>query len=265
MQTSNFKLQISNLLFLVLITLSGCAGRQEIRPSKVLPVTVADILKKMEESSERVHSLKGLANIKVTYNGSGTNVKEVVVVKRPEKMRLETIGLFGNPVLILATDGHSVSIYEQAENRFYKGDISSRDIVLPFPLNLLGTWNVPDMLLGGTSVIKYGKGDIEFSDAEKRYVLTLRSADGFRRQVITVDAENLRLMKSETIDGERGMALSVAFSDYQDVDNIPFPKDIKIQFADKPDILQIRYEDIELNKEAADELFVITPPENSNK
>ena len=67
------------------------------------------------------------------------------------------------------------------------------------------------------------------------------------------------------MDGERGVAASITFNNYQDVGNVPFPKEIKVQFLDKPDTLYISYEDIELNTEVADELFVLTPPESSIK
>ncbi|MDO8445806.1 MAG: DUF4292 domain-containing protein [Deltaproteobacteria bacterium] len=247
------------------VYLAGCAVRHEVRPSKALPITADEIISILEEGREKVHSLRGMASVKAVYNGKKTNVKEIVVAKRPSKIRAETVGLFGSPVLILAIDGSLLSIYKPAESVFYKGNVSSHDVSLPFPLNLVGTEELTNILLGGTSLIKYGNSDVEFSESENAYILNLRSPDGFKRQMISVDAKTLRLMKSEIMDGERGVAASVTFSNYQDVGNVPFPKEIKVQFLNKPDTLYISYEDIELNVEAADEFFVLTPPENSNR
>lgn len=240
------------------IYLAGCAG-QEIKPSKALPAA-GEIIRHIEERHGKIYSLKGMASIKGTYNSKDSNFKEVLVVKRPSKIRAETVGLFGNPVFTFALDGPALSIYKPAENIFYKGNISSHEIKLPFPLDEVGGEELANILLGGISLIKYGNSDIEVSEAENSYILTLRSPDGFKKQVITTDTRNLRLKKSEIIDSERGMVLSATFDNYQDIGSLSFPKEIKIQFANKPDILKINYEDIELNTDVPDELFVLTPP-----
>lgn len=206
-----------------------------------------------------------MANIKGTYNGKDSNFKEVLVVKRPSKIRAETVGLFGNPVFTLALDGPALSIYKPEENIFYKGSISSHEIRLPIPLNELGGEELANILLGGISLIEYSNNNIEFSEAKNSYILTLRSPDGFKKQIITTDTRNLRLKKSETIDDERRMTLSATFDNYQDIGSLSFPKEIKIQFSNRPDTLQINYEDIDLNTDLPDELFVLTPPESNNK
>ena len=246
------------------IYLAGCAARQDIKPSKAIPAA-GEIIRHIEESRGKVYSLKGMASIKGTYNGKDSNFKEVLVVKRPSKIRAETVGLFGNPVFTLALDGPALSIYKPAENIFYKGSVSSHEIRLPIPLDEVGGEELANILLGGISLIEYGNSDIEFSEAENSYILTLRSPDGFKKQVITTDTRNLRLKNSETIEDETGMVLSATFGNYQDIGSLSFPKEIKIQFANRPDTLQINYEDIERNTDLPDELFILTPPLNSIK
>lgn len=256
----------SNVVLLTVsaVYLAGCAARQEIKPSKALPAA-GQIIRHIEESRGKVYSLKGMASIKGTYNGKDSNFKEVLVVKRPSKIRAETVGLFGNPVFTLALDGSALSIYNPAENIFYKGGISSHEIRLPIPLNELGGEELANILLGSISLIEYGNSDIEFSETENSYILTLRSPDGFKKQVITTDTRNLWLKKSEIIDGEKVITLSATFDNYQDIGSLSFPKEIKIRFVNRPDTIQINYEDIELNTDLPDELFVLTPPESSNK
>ena len=253
------------LLFTIYCTLftalflAGCAGRQEIKTSKPLPPAV-EIIRHLEEVRGKVSSLKVMASVKVAYNGKESNVKEVLVVKRPSKIRAETVGLFGSPVFTLVLDGSALSIYKPAENIFYSGNISSHEIKLPFPLDELRSEDLANILLGGISLIKFGKSDIEFSDTENSYILTLTSKDGFKRQVITIETINLLLKKNEIIDGELGTTFSTTFGNYQDIGSLSFPKEINIHFVNRPDTLQINYEDIELNTDLPDELFVLTPP-----
>lgn len=247
------------LLTVSAIYLAGCAARQEIRPSKTLPAA-GDIIRSLEENLGKVRSLKGMASVKIVHNDKNTSAKEVLVVKKPSQVRAETIGLFGNPVFVLVMDGPAFSIHKPAENIFFKGNISSHEMQLPFPLNELGAEELANILLGGTSLIKYNSSDIRFSEDEKAYILTLGSPDGFKKQAITIDARNLQLTRSDITDGERGTVVSFTFGKYQDVGNLSFPKEIKGQFLDKADTLEISYDDIELNTEVADELFVLTPP-----
>lgn len=251
------------LLFTVFaIYLAGCAsGRHDLKPSETLP-KADEILKGLENVRERVNSLKGLASVKVVAGGNGANVKEVVVVKRPGKMRLETIGIFGSPLLIMATDGPSLAMHMPAENRFFRKELSSEDV--PFPFNILAAGEIADIFLGSTPVVRYSSSQIEYSD-EGNYLLILGSSDSLKKQAISMEAGTLLLLRSEITDGERGIDVSVSYSDYQDISGIPFPKEIKIETSPNQGSLLIRYEDIELNSEINDDLFVLAPPENNTE
>lgn len=261
MKKDSFLLTPAILLLAVsTVYMGACTPRARgIQPSKPLP-DAGEIIRHLDDNNKKVFSLKGMANVKIVTEGKDVNVKEVLVVKRPSKIRVETIGLFGNPLFILALDGPDLSINRPAENVFYRGNISSGRIKLPFPLNEFGSEELADILTGSVSPIKYGSIAIDFSDDGNSYLLILVSPDGLNKQMITTTIKDLRLKKSETIDNEKGMALSVTFDDYQVIGDIPFPKEIVIKFVNRPDSMQINYEDIELNTDLPDELFILTPP-----
>ncbi len=262
-EKNSLRLMSHVLLFtLFVIYLAGCAsGRHDLKVRESFP-KADEILKGLESARERVCSLKGLANVKVVAGGNGASVKEVMVVKRPGKMRLETIGLFGSPILIMATDGWMLTMHMPAENRFSRKELSSESV--PFPFNLLAAGEIADIFLGSTPVVQYSSNNIEYPD-NGNYLLTLGSSDGLKKQVISLEAGTFRLLRSEIKDGERGIAVSINYSDYQDVSGISFPKEIKVESSLNPASLLIRYEDIELNPEIGDELFELAPPENSDR
>ena len=250
------------LLPLAILSFASCApGKKELRPSETLPKAV-DIIKGLESGRERVNSLKGLANVQVVVGGNNANVKEVMVVKRPGKLRLETIGLFGSPLLIVVTDGSILTMHMPAENRFSRKELSSEAV--PFPFNLLVAEEIADIFLGSTPIVRHSSSNIEYSD-DGNYLFTLGSSDGLKKQVISLEAGTLRLLRSEIKDGERGIAVSISYSDYQDVSGAPFPKEIKVESSPNQDNLLIRYEDIELNKDINEDLFVIAPTVNNNE
>lgn len=254
------------LLVLSALYIAACApGVREIKPSsKPLP-DVGETIRHLDEIREKVFSLKGMASVKATFNDKDVNVKEVMVVKRPSKIRTEAVGVFGNPIFIFVLDGPAVSINRPAENFFYSGDIHSGGINLPFPVNEFGSEELADILLGSVSPINYSSSDVELSDDKKSYLLVLVSSDGLKKQVITVDAGDLLLKKSEMIDNKRGIAMSAEFGNYQEIGSLSFPKDITITFLNRPDSMQIKYEDIELNTDLPDGLFTLTPSYNNDR
>lgn len=242
----------------VIFSLTSCVpSKRELRPSESVPEAY-EIVKGLKDANEKVESIKGLADVKATIRGKDTNVKEIIVVKRPGKIRLETVGIFGSPLLIMATDGSTFSMHMPIENRFSSGKLSSA--AAPFPFNILGAGDIADIFLGNTPLIQYGYSHLEYSDKERSYVLTLESSDRLKKQVIHMEAGSLHLLKSMIMDMERNIGVSASYNGYQDVLGIPFPKEIKVDFLPDGDSIRIKYEDIEMNSEIGNDLFVLAPP-----
>lgn len=280
MMVSCFKLQGSSLrscLFIsALIFFAGCASvSQSVRPREAerpstppapsVPVSGDDLIKGIEEWRDNIRSLKGIARINIVSGEKETNAREVIAIRRPKSIRLETIGLFGAPAMILATDGVKCSIHITSEDKVLTWDIASPEVPIPLPFKLLETEEIADIFLGGTPVIKYGSVDLSYSDRIGVYTLTLHSRDGFQEQVLLIDAATLRLMRSEIADGHRGMIISLSFDNYQDIGGIWFPKRIEARFLPKNDTATISFEVTEINPKMEDELFVLSPPSKNKE
>lgn len=245
---------------LALILLSGCSAvRQELKPVRVATPTADEIVRRIEEARETVHSLKGMAKVRVVTRKADTTVTEAVVVKRPSSVRLDTLG-FLTPMMVFASDGDVVNM--AAGNKFYTGKLSSNRLAsLPFPFNLFPMNEMTTILMGSTSVIKFESSEVAYSDAKGIHILTLRSRDGLRRQTIWVDAETSRLVKSEITDEGLGLVLTLAFERYQDAGGVSIPKDIDVRISPGNSRFHMQYEDVELNQTVNEDLFVIMPPE----
>ena len=257
----------SHLLHLTVVTsilLAGCGtGRQAVKPSNVVPADASGILRSIEEGKRSIDSLKGMARIGLSNGKMDKNADEVVVVKRPSGIRLETLSFFGNPLMVFASNGEEFNI--AAGERFIKGKLSSKRMVsLPFPFNLLRIDEITTIFLGSTPIMEHERSELAYSGSNNRYILTLHSKDGFKKQVIDLDAETLRLISTEIADEGVGSILTITFGSYQEISNRWFPKDIDVHISPNPSNLHIVYGDIELNQNVDESLFLLVPAEGAD-
>lgn len=251
------------IVLLAVVTLTGCVtAGSSFKPSKTIHATAGKVIKVIEDGQKAAYSLKGMARVRLATGKIDTTVNEIVAVKRPFSVRLETLGFFGNPVVVFASDGNVFNI--AAEKRFISGKLSSsRMVSLPFPFNILRMDEIATIFLGSTPIIKFESSEIIYSDAKDLYTIVLHSKDGVIRQTIVVDAKTLRPLKSEIADDGLGSILSMTFARYEDVDGTLIPKEIDVQISPNPSNLHINYEEIELNSRLQDDLFIITSPDGS--
>lgn len=254
-------LRLTSCVLLFLFVGCGTAV-QTLKPSKNIEATAGDILKRVEGSRQTVNSLKGMAKVRLTNSKIDASVNEVVVIKRPSSIRLETLGFFGSPVMVFATEGESFSI--SSEKKFVTGRLSSKRIAsLPFPFNLLTTDEITSIFLGSPPIIDSGSSELAYVEETNSYLMTLNSREGIRRQKVWIDAGTLQVVKTEIEDDGLGSTLTINFRKYQDIKGSYFPKEIEVSISPNPSTLRIGYEDIDLNVPVDNDIFLLTPTEGT--
>ena len=106
--------------------LGGCASLLDLVPEEKnlrlvsRPVT-EEILRTLKDREAKVTSLKAVLDLTVWYGGNRRYLQEVVVVERPDLVRLETIGWAGLTTLVVASDGRRLAAHAPLENTFLEG------------------------------------------------------------------------------------------------------------------------------------------------
>ena len=77
-------------------------------------------LDKIEQQRRSLHDLRSLADLTIRRNGRGQRLTGVLLLTgEPAALRFEALSPFGTPVLIVAGDPASVTLWEVLDNRAY--------------------------------------------------------------------------------------------------------------------------------------------------
>ena len=94
------KINLKNALLILVILVSGCAYAVKPTPYR----SVSSLLDAMNKSSRPLTSMKALASVSVRLDGSGAEFPEGIIMSGTA-IRLETLNLFYQPVLIIVYNG----------------------------------------------------------------------------------------------------------------------------------------------------------------
>jgi outer membrane lipoprotein-sorting protein len=162
-------------------------------------------------------TLRARAVIKMSVNGGKeTRAKAALLVKRPDKVRVELFGPFGQVVAVMVSNADGLSILSDKENGLFP---HSEESPFNFPPEELA-----DFIMG-TALEGYIAKRDKYGNIEE-----LRS------------------------DGGEGDGHTVILKDFQLTEDVYFPFSIYVE--DKFGSLLVSYSSIELNHELKDALFI---------
>ena len=248
------------LLVCLLLVVNACAPLTPPQEG-LLPAPPGQGERLLSEWTARAGSfqaLQGLAKVKVRTPEQTSGGTQVVIVRRPDRVRAETLSPFGTPLLLLATDGADLGVSIPSQNRFYFGKASAanigRFIRLPirpadlvnallynapvWPFDELATWQRPDggWLLKLTSPARHQ--ELLF-DARKRLV-------------------ELRYYYALKLEAR------VSYGDFLEQPR-PFPQRIDMELMEAGVSASLKFSELELDTEPKLSLFRLEPPPNAER
>lgn len=217
----------------------------------------------MQEFTEKeriITGLKGIAKIKVESPKEKFSVKEIVITKRPQCLRLETLNPLGQPLFFIVTDGKELSLFSPSENKFYQGIASRKNVSLFFHVNL-GLEETVSILLGKVPLIDYDAEQAECQMRGKFCVLKLSTRDKKLTQILKVNLSDQKVVESETYKQEEGLVLTTEYRSYERKRGISFPREIIVTLPRDETRVKIHYKEIELLSEIDPDQFRLLPPQ----
>jgi len=115
-------------LTLAVILISSCAT---LRPEPGPPVSsdFADaLIQNWRDKALSINSIQGLAKLKLEAPLNNINANQVLLVERPNRLRAETLSPFGVPLLLLVADGEKMGALLPAQNIYYQGSSSPKNL-----------------------------------------------------------------------------------------------------------------------------------------
>jgi len=204
--------------------------------------------------NEKLKSLRSLAQISYRAGSKKGGFQGVIVVDRPERLRLEAIAMFGT-ALIVTADASAVTGFHPRENRFYRGE-SSKENLFRYTQVLLDLEELSALLLGMPPVAPGAPWEITRNIAQRR----LRDGS---LDIVELNDQTGIPVRWERFARNGQIQFSAAFQELAKTAVGLFP--LKISFAAPAlgRLFEVRYDEPEINAVLSDSLFVQSMPDDA--
>ena len=85
------------------------------------PTEAAPVLARMAARGQALHSLSGMLSLEVWRKDERVRLHQLLLFERPDRLRVDTLSPFDQPLAMMASDGQTVSIYALEQTRFQLG------------------------------------------------------------------------------------------------------------------------------------------------
>jgi hypothetical protein len=204
-------------------------------------------------------ALRGRARLAVERAGESLPLggKQVLVLARPSRLRVEALGLFNQSLGVLVTDGDRFELF-RATDRFYDSGAVGPDLLW----REVGIALRPDEAVGvllGSPPTGEGWQVAAPRDRGGEIHLALRDGEGRERQRLGFDsAGRLALVEQLATDGR--VLWRARFGDYRDVEGQPVAHEVRLAVAAGDTRAEIRLADVELNPDLPPDMFQLRLP-----
>jgi len=241
-----------NLLFAALCLLVvACTPRPHPLPH---PQPTQDVLlQRLDQTRAAFFSVKGLAKVSYRRGDESVSASQVVIARSPASLRLETLGLFGSPLMLLATDGETLTVLIPGEGKAYQGAADSGFLqqVLRLPLRPV---DLVSLLLQQPLLLPYESAAVLYED-DGRSRLTLQNSYGLVQE-LTFDRSLSLVSCIYRLAGVR--QLQVDYADFDDKSR--FPRHIELSLPADDIEMTLAFSRVDVNSDLPASRFVITPP-----
>lgn len=226
-----------------------------------------DADKLLAEARARTASAKSLrAFLRVdAYTSEGRfKVKEILLVERPARLHVATLSPMDSPLSVLVSNGDRFALYDQKEQKFFKGPSTPNNIA-----KLLPVWLTGDEVVGlGIGEPPWGgcftKGAARlFIDRDKgRYRVECAAPTGraWQRDVYEVDPRTLAVVETTRLNADGSLSHRIRFSDHANVAGVLLPKRIKYENKSKEVDILIKVVEADLNEKFEPGTFELEAP-----
>jgi outer membrane lipoprotein-sorting protein len=244
---------MSKRLAVLAAAVAACAPRV---PPPDLSLEPAALLAQVRAAQARVKSVRGDARIRIqSPDGSGT-LSAFVAAQRPDRVYIQTLDFFGNPLAVLATAGGALSLYDARARVLYRGPATPENLarLVPIPLS---PEELATILCGGAPLLD---GTAVRADPGRGFV-TLELVAGERTEILRVGpgaAVQRAALRVGGAAGRGGWDLEIAREAVPESGS--FPTEVKLS-AEAPEVrLRLVWQEAEWNPALDAALFSPAPP-----
>ena len=128
------------------------------------------LIETLKRHNAGLQTFKGLGKIQLWNKNETFTSRLAWIGNMPEKLRMELLGLYGQPATSFAADGNYFYFYSHLEDRYYKRRLTDTSLkpILALPLQLS---DVLDLLAGRVSIRDYRLAKVIKNTSGEGYIL----------------------------------------------------------------------------------------------
>jgi outer membrane lipoprotein-sorting protein len=257
-------LRAGALALLLVVGVAACTPRLSSREPLRRPaadISPEGILVLFDRRWQLAESLRALTRVTVTSAQGRYSTRQTFLWHHPAQLRLDTLSLFGQPIMSLVADAAQASIYYPAEGTFFQGPASATTLahVIGLPLDVE---EVAPLLMGYIRPSAAHQVSTVYLQADEGMHL-LRFLDGQGRLVqdVWVDLDQF-LPRRVLRYTQHGVAtVDIAYTDFRLLtETFPAPHALAIWLPLVQTEVRIQLLTVDLNPALSPAVFYLAPP-----
>jgi hypothetical protein len=236
------------ILAVFVVMLFACAPPEVVVSTADRP-SIDELTAQVELDIREFSAIKGFAKVTYRQNGDRKSAEHVIIAGYPDRLRLETLSLFGSPLMMAATDGGRSVMLFPGEGLAYVGPAGTGFLrkLARLPIT---TKMIVSIILRRPDILKWQDISIEYlPDGTNRLTLV----DGRLSQQI--DYNQRRQMIRVVYLADDKVVSTIHYSDYAE----GFPGQVDLEMRDGNARVTLDFSDLETNSQLDAALFRLTP------
>lgn len=234
-------------------------------PAPLLPLDPTDprpraALAELREAAGERHALRGVARLSLDGPTGSGRAKQIIVLERPDRLRVEVLGFLNQTAAVLVADGETFHWFQHEDGSVQRGAVTPRLLERVSGLRLTPKEAV-DLLLGVPAPERAADmvGGALLPDGGFRVDLRAAGAGRVALQQLEFDAEH-RLRRVEARGAEGRLLWEARFDDYRRLDGASFAHEIEFRTPTTGARAQLSFREVELNPKLPPDIFVLRLP-----
>lgn len=187
----------------------------------------ARFLAYLKVRSDNLGNFKGVGHLTIMGKGQGETMRVVWLGSQPGNLRVEILGIWGQPALTLLLKGVNFYVHNHQDNRHYKGKGTvhnlSRFISVPVRAEDLFS-----LLSGQPPLLDFYSAKVETSRDDYQRCLCLYKTRNRLIEKVWFKDDETTVERVELFDGRRNPRYTIEFSEFEQVDGLVMPHKIVV-------------------------------------
>jgi hypothetical protein len=245
-------------LLLVALLLGAAACRSLAPALAPLPPNdpqPARLLEAWDGMAQSRHALRGRARLAVDDAEGKVHLRgrQLLVVERPARLRVEVQGLLDQTVAVLAIDGDRYELF-RADDRSYRSGLLPPGLLREQAMLDLTPQEAIDVLLGAPARDASLAPRAALRDRDGNVVIELAGPDGELRRRAHFDARE-RLRRLEVFEPGGALDWRASFDDFRPIRGVDFAHAVVLETGAPETRAEIELRDVELNPRLPPDVF----------